>query len=310
MNQNVLSFESGCVTALNYHLWRACNMRCKYCFSGFDECRLHRPNQDEQIEKCFSIIRQSVEAGIRKITFSGGEPLLCPWLHEAVAKSKRLGLTTMIVSNGSLIDEAWLERFSGTLDWLGISVDSLDLSTNQKIGRCRVGYSPFSGEDYASLCHRICTSGIRLKINTVVSAFNWQENFSALLDHVTPERWKVIQAIHIRGQNDLHFNECGIDALKYKAFLQRHSRYDFIVPEDNTALQGSYLMINPEGCFFDDTLGHHRTSLPIWQVGWEEAFSQIRISSDKFKSRGGDWDWKTPRLNHFVHMPASLVTRC
>jgi len=40
----------------------------------------------------------------------------------------------MIVGNGSLIDEDWLGKFSGIPDWVGISVDSLVPSTNQKVG--------------------------------------------------------------------------------------------------------------------------------------------------------------------------------
>ena len=290
-NQGVVSVGRSSVPALNYHLWRACNMRCRYCFAGFAECKEGRACRDEELARCGSVIDQAVRAGIRKITFSGGEPLLCPWLYEAVAESKRRGLTTMIVSNGSRIDDAWLEKFAGVLDWIGVSIDSLLPATNQVIGRCAVGHAPFSGEDYARLCNRIVAAGIRVKINTVVSAFNWREDFSTLLDRVRPERWKVFQVLEIQGQNEVHFSDCRVSGHQYQEFLARHAHLPGLVPEDNAAMTGSYLIINPEGCFFDNTLGRHRTSDPVWQVGWEAARAQIAISATKFNDRGGDWTW-------------------
>ena len=279
------------VPALNYHLWRPCNMRCRYCFAGFAECKADSVCRDEELARCYRVIDQAVTVGIRKITFSGGEPLLCPWLYEAVAESKRRGLTTMVVSNGSRIDHAWLEKFAGVLDWIGVSVDSLLPAMNQEIGRCAVGHAPFSGEDYARLCHRIGAAGIRVKINTVVSAFNWREDFSALLEQVGPERWKVFQVLEILGQNEAHFQDCRVSGHQYQEFLARHAHFPGLVPEDNAAMTGSYLMINPEGCFFDDTLGRHRTSEPVWQVGWQAARAQIELSDSKFRARGGVWTW-------------------
>jgi hypothetical protein len=53
----------------------------------------------------------------------------------------------------------------------------------------------------------------------------------------------------------------------------------------------SYLMSNPEGCFFDNAEGAHRTSLPVWQVGWQTARAQVSVSAPKFQARGGDWGW-------------------
>jgi organic radical activating enzyme len=45
---------------------------------------------------------QSAESGLGKITFAGGEPTLCPWLHDLIAIAKKTGMVTMLVTNGSL----------------------------------------------------------------------------------------------------------------------------------------------------------------------------------------------------------------
>ncbi|WP_282071372.1 hypothetical protein [Polaribacter atrinae] len=46
-------------------------------------------------------MRKIAAAGFEKITFAGGEPMLCPWLPKLIKTAKELGLTTMIVTNGS-----------------------------------------------------------------------------------------------------------------------------------------------------------------------------------------------------------------
>lgn len=287
----VSAFQAVEVPALNYHLWRPCNMRCAYCFAHFDECIREKARPEVEAARCVDVIRQAAQAGISKITFSGGEPTLCPWLFDAVAESRRLGLTTMVVSNGTLIDEVWLARYVVILDWLGLSVDSLCAATNSLIGRCRSGGMPCSGAEYQSLCRRVRAAGVGLKINTVVSAFNHREDFAALLDEARPARWKLFQALEVRGQNDAHFNLCRVSDDDYAAFLRRHDRHACLVPESNAAMRGTYLMINPEGCFFDNAEGAHRTSLPVWQVGWESARAQVRVSARGFHARGGDWEW-------------------
>lgn len=292
MNDPVVSvYQATEVPVLNYHLWRPCNMRCAYCFAHFDECIREKARPEVEAARCVDVIRQSAQAGISKITFSGGEPTLCPWLFDAVAESRRLGLTTMVVSNGSLIDQVWLGRYAGILDWLGLSVDSLCAETNNRIGRCRGDGLSYSGAEYLNLCRRVCAAGIGLKINTVVSAFNHSEDFSTLLDEARPARWKVFQALEVHGQNDAYFNRCRISGNDYAVFLERHARHACLVPESNAAMRGSYLMINPEGCFFDNAEGMHRTSQPVWQIGWESARAQVSVSPHKFQARGGDWEW-------------------
>ena len=45
------------------------------------------------------------EAGFAKMNFAGGEPVLCPWLPRLVHRTKGIGFSTSVVTNGSLITE-------------------------------------------------------------------------------------------------------------------------------------------------------------------------------------------------------------
>jgi hypothetical protein len=65
-----------------------------------------------------------------------------------------------------------------------------------------------------------------------------------------------------------------------------------IVAEPVDVIRGSYVMVDPQGCFLDSTSGRHRYSDPILEVGLEAAFSAVDFDLDKFLTRGGDADWR------------------
>ena len=79
-----------------------------------------------------------------KVNFSGGEPFLPKrgiYLGEMVKFCKEsLQLPSVsIVSNGSLVTEAWFQEFGQFLDILAISCDSFDADVNERIGRQQGG---------------------------------------------------------------------------------------------------------------------------------------------------------------------------
>ena len=63
-----------------------------------------------------------------------------------------------------------------------------------------------------------------------------------------------------------------------------------VVPENNEAMTGSYLMIDPLGRFFDNTKGEHTYSSPIIAVGMQEALAEIQVFPERFIARGGLYD--------------------
>ena len=53
----------------------------------------------------------------------------------------------------------------------------------------------------------------------------------------------------------------------------------------------SYVMIDPAGRFFDNAQGTYTYSLPILEVGVEEALKEVLIEPERFRRRGGRYDW-------------------
>ena len=145
-------------------------MRCKFCFATFlDVKNSILPKGHLAEEQTIKVVEQLAAYGFEKITFAGGEPTLCPWLHQLIATAKDAGMTTMIVTNGSNLTGAFLEKNRTQLNWIAISIDSLNPATNLKAGRAITGKTPFQLEEYKNLVDKIKQFGYGLKINTVVN---------------------------------------------------------------------------------------------------------------------------------------------
>lgn len=111
-----------CPISVNYHFTRQCNKSCGFCFHTATTS--HR----ESLDNAKLGLTKLKRAGMRKLNFAGGEPFLIPdFLGELVRYCKEdLKLESVsIVSNGSLIKEAWFAKYGHNLDILAVSCDSL-----------------------------------------------------------------------------------------------------------------------------------------------------------------------------------------
>jgi len=284
------------IPSINFHLWEPCNMRCKFCFATFQDVKQtilpkgHLPEAD-----AIKVVENIAAAGFEKITFAGGEPLLCKWLPNLIKKAKQLGMTTMIVTNGSKLTDAFLKANTDYLDWIAVSVDSLEDENNVKIGRAISGKRPLSKSFYCDLVDTIKKYGYGLKINTVVNKVNYKDNLTEFIEYANPQRWKVLQVLPIVGQNDAKIDAFKITKEEYNYFLKTHISVDTIVPESNDEIKGSYVMVDPAGRFFDNAEGTHNYSKPILDVGVQAALKTMNYDLDKFFNRGGVYDWNNDK---------------
>lgn len=275
-------------------------MRCKFCFATFQDVKNSiLPAGHLTKEEAIQVVQQLADFGFKKITFAGGEPTLCKWLPELIATAKKAGMITMIVTNGSRLTDEFLKANRRNLDWIAISVDSLEPATNLLTGRAISGKRPLQLDYYKSLVDRVKQFGYGLKINTVVNRSNYLENMSEFIRYAKPKRWKIFQVLPIDGQNDQKIDDFRISEAEFLTFIENHrelSDITNIVPETNTQIKGSYAMVDPAGRFFDNSTGKHNYSQPILQVGCQLAIKQVDYSFSKFVSRGGLYNWNKPTL--------------
>jgi radical S-adenosyl methionine domain-containing protein 2 len=271
--------------AVNFHIWPKCNLACTFCYATFPQARRTLPLAD-----ALSVIDKLTVAGASKITFVGGEPTLYPHLAEVVRHASENGLTTCIVSNGARLRSV-LERSASCIDWVGLSVDSADEAVQQALGRGK-GDHVANSIEFGDLIRGL---GIRLKLNTVVTALNWKDDMAWLVRRLQPDRWKAFQVLRVEDENAGRVEPLLISDAQFRAFADRHAHLAGegfpLVAETNDDIRGSYVMIDPLGRFFSNEEGRYRISQPILDVGVKTALEQSGWRSDKFLARGGLYDW-------------------
>ena len=227
------------------------------------------------------------DAGCEKLTFVGGEPLLCPILPSLLETSKDLDLTTMLVTNGSLLTLSFLQQNHENIDWISLSIDS----QHEDIQRCLgSGVGNHVGQTIENV-RQIRAFNIRLKLNSVITRLNFTEDMCDFILSLKPERWKAFQVLPIKGQNDHEVNDLAITSGEFDIFRQKHQQLSFAVFESNQEMQGSYLMLSPHGEFFTNSSGEHVYGPSIFDVGVEEALRQNTWDVHKFIGRGGVYSW-------------------
>lgn len=273
------------LVAVNYHLIRACNAKCRFCFATFRDVSGRLSLSDGR-----RLLAELRAAGAEKLTFVGGEPTLHPHLGELIQHAKSLGFTTCVVTNGYRL-QALLDGYASHIDWIGLSVDSASEAVQHALGR-GLGDHVRQAVALAEVCR---SHGIRLKLNSVVTSKNWWEDLSPLVRAVRPERWKVFQVLPMGGQNDGSVEDLLISRQQFEAFVRRHRHLTAEghgpVVENNDAMRGSYVMVDPEGRFFGNSTGQHVYSQPILEIGVQAALEQVGFIPAKFEARGGRYQW-------------------
>jgi radical S-adenosyl methionine domain-containing protein 2 len=281
------------IPTINYHLIKSCNMKCRHCFSDYNEIE----KSQLPFEEAKQIIQEVAKIkSFKKLNFSGGEPTLFTKIEQLIAFAKEQDLETSMVSNGyNLIkNDSILDKLKGCLDLLALSIDSFDHKLNIEIGRY-VGkeQKTISYDDFLQLTQKCSEYGIKIKVNTVVTKLNCNEILADKIVTFYPIRWKILRMLPIKSQNDEAKKYFPTEE-EYRIFVE-HNRENAenagikVVTEDNEDMTGSYLMISPDGRFFHNMKGCHKYSDPILKVGMEKALQQTPLRREIFYKRGGDY---------------------
>lgn len=256
-------------------------MQCRFCYSKFSG--ITEQNTKEEAEQ---IIRLLADAGTQKITFVGGEPTLHPHLSSYLKLANQLGMTTVVVTNGTKIREI-IEECSKVIDWIGVDIDSCLEETEKLLGR-GTGDHISNMIHVANLCHE---QGIKLKLNTVVTSLSWQEDMSKIVKQVRPNRWKAFQVLPVKGQNDEKIKDLLITPEQFSFWVNKHQSLG-VIAETNELMSQSYALIDPIGRFYTGDIEGHHYGKSILEVGVEKAWSSVNFQEDKFHARNGQYNWR------------------
>jgi len=107
-----------------WNLIRRCNLTCMHCYSISTDIDFPGELATHEV---FGVMHDLKAFGVPALILSGGEPLLRKDLFEIAERSKSMGFTTALSTNGTLIDPPLAQRIAGTgFDYVGISLDGLE----------------------------------------------------------------------------------------------------------------------------------------------------------------------------------------
>jgi len=75
-----------------------CDLNCIHCSSDARQSNSTEMSRDD----CFRILKQAVKIGAKDVAFSGGEPLIWPYINDAVETADSLGLRVIIYTSGNI----------------------------------------------------------------------------------------------------------------------------------------------------------------------------------------------------------------
>lgn len=94
---------------------RKCNRSCKFCLSNSGP-KISHPKRNVKL-----VVKRLYDIGVKKISYSGGEPLLNPDLYEAVNLATKLGISQIITSNGDMLLSKRLNSLIDNFEYIKIS---------------------------------------------------------------------------------------------------------------------------------------------------------------------------------------------
>jgi len=291
--------------AINFHISRVCNYKCKFCFHTKKSSYILPIN--DQIE----VLRQFRQVGSEKVNFAGGEPFLySERLGELVKVSKDLGFKSVsIITNGSIIKKEWFEKYGKYLDILGVSCDSINPEVNLRHGRNfnRIKL-PIEQQKKIELLSQICHhQQILFKVNTVVTQLNKDEILAEFINKINPCRWKIFQILEIKNENGGEkIKDLIISPKEFERYIQRNfeglqpSKKKILVKESNEIMQNSYIIVDEFGRLLDVSTGNKLPTHSILKVGIQKALKELGNGFDKsmFYKRGGYYQWQKPKINN------------
>jgi radical S-adenosyl methionine domain-containing protein 2 len=266
---------------VNAHVWAKCNLHCSYCYGQFPA----RPPWLPASDWC-RIIDMLAKEGVKRITFSGGEPTLHPELTAMLGHTREIGLAASLITNGARLTTAMLDR----LDMVAVTIDSAREQTLERLGR---------GKRYLDEIRHVVglvrDAGKFLKVNTVVTRINVDEDMTDLIRSLRPYKWKPLQFVHVPGENDDSASDLAVDEASFERFVDRHAALDdgsvWFAPEAASTIQTTYVMLDPLGRVFQHSTHGHRVSAPVLEVGIRAALESVGgYDRAAFTARGGDVD--------------------
>lgn len=175
-----------------------CNGGCPGCLAYLDD---GQPLGLKEMMRLIDIINRH---DVKRLSFTGGEPLLYAHISELIGYAHELGLTTALTTNGTLLSPEVIAGLQGILDEIVIPYPS-------SISENAVKLAPYATQEHLDKMEKlfkmlIAETSIGLIVETILSRANMEDMVSTgerLLDVGAPF-WRIDQYYEVERNRGVH----------------------------------------------------------------------------------------------------------
>ena len=243
--------------AVDLRIIGQCNLSCPFCFGP-------RHTLAFQFQELWiDLIKALPEYGVKRVVFTGGEPMLVPELPLLLRTARDVGLHCTLSTNGTLF-RSRSSQVLPLLDWVALPLDSIVPAEEQLLRPHTKNIfkthetARNSNIDTIIEAFRICRRdypSVRIKLGTVVTRNNL-ESVSLLPEYIdsrcgSPDTWKIYQVTKSSYASDnwiaLSVNNQRFETVTSQAANAASNLGWHVVVYRNSQRAGKYLFIEPNG---------------------------------------------------------------
>lgn len=232
------------VSTVDFHITAKCSQACPYCWGPR---RFRNPVDADTAKRIIDRIR---DCGIKRIVFTGGDPLQRPDAPTLIRYAKAQGLETALSTTGDFVTKEILELVAPALDLISLPLDG---STEEVNARTKhpghffaIMRSLYWLRKYPSIDVKVCTPVTRHNLEDITHIASMVEAYS----HITKARvfYNVFQAFprtmfSVKWENLLVSDEA-FASLAEEIGAGRNIRINFLSQQ---TLDKLYVMVFPDG---------------------------------------------------------------
>jgi MoaA/NifB/PqqE/SkfB family radical SAM enzyme len=232
------------VSTIDFHITARCSQACPYCWGPR---RFRSPVETETAQRILARIK---DLGVRRVVFTGGDPLQRPDAPILIRFAKEIGLETALSTTGDFVTTEVLELVSPYLNLISLPLDGSNEDVNARTKHPGHFFSVMQSlywlRNYPGIDIKVCTPVTRHNLNDVSHIASMVESYS----YITRARvfYNVFQAFP-RAMFSVQWEKLIVSddefsLLKEQVGAGRRIRINFLGHE---TLDKLYVMVFPDG---------------------------------------------------------------
>ena len=265
------------VSTIDFHITARCSQACPYCWGPR---RFRNPVDTDTAQHILARIK---DLGVRRVVFTGGDPLQRSDAPDLIRFAKEIGLETALSTTGDFVTAEVLELVSPYLDLISLPLDGSNEDVNARTKHPGHFFSVMRSlywlRNYPSIDVKVCTPVTRHNMDDVSHIASMVASYS----YITKARvfYNVFQAFP-RAMFSVQWKKIIVSdeefsSLKEQVGAGRRIRINFLGHE---TLDKLYVMVFPDGSMTIPKGGEYLKFGPFLEV---QDFDQV-LKASQFDS--------------------------